>query len=196
MKFAGADRTQIWVCKLKITAVCQWAVCKVRHNPAGRCSAIRRCRWAPLLSTPPTTRSRLRQLPILPRQDWGSIPLQTVWYTANTLYRKFEKQIFPEMELRGLFASFYSHVSESDLYIPTIGPPILPNWERGRAVSFLGIHESDLVCSVPKRIHLIQHRYWSKSREIRLWWWCSNSKWCLVLYVFEWGLETELSFCW
>jgi hypothetical protein len=35
------------------------------------------------------------------------------------------KQIFPEKELRGLSPSFHSHVSVSDLYIPTIGLPIL-----------------------------------------------------------------------
>jgi hypothetical protein len=31
--------------------------------------------------------------------------------------------IFPEKELRGLSPNFYIHVSVSDLYIPTIGPP-------------------------------------------------------------------------
>jgi hypothetical protein len=30
------------------------------------------------------------------------------------------KQIFPETKLRGLVPNFYSHVSASDLYIPTI----------------------------------------------------------------------------
>jgi hypothetical protein len=29
------------------------------------------------------------------------------------------------MKLRGLVPNFYIHVSVSDLYIPTIGPPIL-----------------------------------------------------------------------
>jgi hypothetical protein len=29
------------------------------------------------------------------------------------------------MKLRGLFLNFHIHVSVSDLYIPTIGPPIL-----------------------------------------------------------------------
>jgi hypothetical protein len=33
---------------------------------------------------------------------------------------KNSKQIFPEMKLRGLFPSFYIHVSVSDLYIPAI----------------------------------------------------------------------------
>jgi hypothetical protein len=33
--------------------------------------------------------------------------------------------VFPEMKLRGLIPYFQIHVSVSDLYIPTIGPPIL-----------------------------------------------------------------------
>ncbi len=65
------------------------------------------------------------------------------------------------MKLRGVVPNFHIHVSVSDLYIPTIGPPILlaadqswefinrsqiheyRNWERGRAVSFLGIFVSN-----------------------------------------------------
>ncbi len=35
------------------------------------------------------------------------------------------KQIFPEKELRGLSPKFHIHMSVSDLYIPTIGLPIL-----------------------------------------------------------------------
>ncbi len=69
------------------------------------------------------------------------------------------KQIFPEDKLRSLVPDFYIHVSVRDLYITTIGSPILlycftdrlleyrnrsqiyecRNWERCRAVSFLGI---------------------------------------------------------
>jgi hypothetical protein len=41
-------------------------------------------------------------------------------HTAKTQYRKF-----PEKELRGLSPTFHIHVSETDLYIPTIGLPIL-----------------------------------------------------------------------
>jgi hypothetical protein len=52
------------------------------------------------------------------------------------------------MKLLGLVPNFYIHVSVSDLYIPTISPPILlycvRNWERGRAVFFLGIFVSNL----------------------------------------------------
>ncbi len=79
------------------------------------------------------------------------------------------KQIFPEMKLRGLVPNSYIHVTVSDLYIPRIskigGNPaewsweyINPlqikecgNWERGHAVSFLGIHKSDLLWSVYKK---------------------------------------------
>jgi hypothetical protein len=32
------------------------------------------------------------------------------------------KQIFPEMELRGLVPNFHIFVSVADFYIPTIGP--------------------------------------------------------------------------
>jgi hypothetical protein len=35
------------------------------------------------------------------------------------------KQIFPEMELRGLVPNFHIDVSVSDLNIPTISPPIM-----------------------------------------------------------------------
>ncbi len=35
------------------------------------------------------------------------------------------KQIFPEKELHGLSPNFHVHVSVSNLYIPTIGLPVL-----------------------------------------------------------------------
>jgi hypothetical protein len=35
------------------------------------------------------------------------------------------KQIFPEKEYRGLSPNFHIHVSVSELYIPTIGLPVL-----------------------------------------------------------------------
>jgi hypothetical protein len=35
------------------------------------------------------------------------------------------KQIFPGKELRGLIPNFHIHVYVTDLYIPTIGLPIL-----------------------------------------------------------------------
>jgi len=52
----------------------------------------------------------------------------------NTLQRhntENSKQIFPEKEWRSLSPNFRIHVSVSDLYIPTIGLPILlhQSWE-------------------------------------------------------------------
>jgi hypothetical protein len=47
---------------------------------------------------------------------------------ACTLQRQnteISKQIFPEKEYRGLSPNFHIHASVSDLYIPTIGLPIL-----------------------------------------------------------------------
>jgi hypothetical protein len=40
------------------------------------------------------------------------------------------KQIFPEMKMRGLDLNSYIHISVSDLYIPTISPPILLQQNR------------------------------------------------------------------
>ncbi len=62
------------------------------------------------------------------------------------------KQIFSEMKLHCLVPNYCIHVSMSDLYIPTIYINRAQihecgNWERGSAVSFLGIHKSDLLCS-------------------------------------------------
>jgi hypothetical protein len=60
------------------------------------------------------------------RKSRGIVPLRTL-HTAilhTTQYRK-SKQIFPEKELHGLSLSFHIHASVSDLYIPTIGLPIL-----------------------------------------------------------------------
>jgi hypothetical protein len=46
-------------------------------------------------------------------------------HTAKNQYRKFKK-IFPEKELRGHSPNIHIHVSVTDLYIPTIDLPILP----------------------------------------------------------------------
>ncbi len=79
------------------------------------------------------------------------------------------KQTFPEMKLRGLISKSCTHVSVSDLYISTISPPFCcrkigrpivnrskihecGNWERDRAVSFLGINKSNLPCRVKSKI--------------------------------------------
>ncbi len=48
--------------------------------------------------------------------------------TSPALQRQnteISKQIFPEKEYRGLSPDFQIHASVSDLYIPTIGRPIL-----------------------------------------------------------------------
>ena len=71
--------------------------------------------------------------------------------------------MFPEKELRSLSPNSYIYVSVSDLYIPTIGLPILlqeNRWtDRGNIQiahrymnveigTFLGLHKSDFLCSV------------------------------------------------
>jgi hypothetical protein len=38
--------------------------------------------------------------------------------------------VFPEKELRGLSLNFHIHLSVSDLYIPTFGPPIFLQQNR------------------------------------------------------------------
>jgi hypothetical protein len=38
--------------------------------------------------------------------------------------------VFPEKELRGLSPNFHIHVSVSDIYIRTFGPPIFPQQNR------------------------------------------------------------------
>ncbi len=62
----------------------------------------------------------------------------TAWFMPEEFFSKFllpnalqrqnteiSKQIFPEKEYRGLSPNFHIHASVSDLYIPTIGLPIL-----------------------------------------------------------------------
>jgi hypothetical protein len=46
-------------------------------------------------------------------------------YTLQRQNTEISKQIFPEKEYRGLSPNFPIHASVSDLYIPTIGLPIL-----------------------------------------------------------------------
>jgi hypothetical protein len=53
--------------------------------------------------------------------------------------------VFPELKLRGLVPNFYIHVSVSDLYIPTIGPPIVLQQNRQ---TILGIFVSNFRYSV------------------------------------------------
>jgi hypothetical protein len=70
-------------------------------------------------------------------EDW-SFPQPA----SSTLQRKnteISKQIFPEKVYRGLSPNFHIHTSVSDLYIPTIGLPILLE-EICKA--FLGLYKS------------------------------------------------------
>jgi hypothetical protein len=75
--------------------------------------------------------SELRVYPIGTHADNLRLSLQKYCmyfytHTAKTQYRKFEtNKIFPAKELRGQNPNSYIHVSVSDLYIPTIGLPIL-----------------------------------------------------------------------
>jgi hypothetical protein len=50
---------------------------------------------------------------------WARMYNGTKGWNKNPIY------VFPEKELRGLSPNFHSHVSVSDLYIPTVGVPIL-----------------------------------------------------------------------
>jgi len=47
------------------------------------------------------------------------------WHPLQRQNTEISKQIFPEKEYRGLSPNFHIHVSVSDLYISTIGLPIL-----------------------------------------------------------------------
>ncbi len=46
-------------------------------------------------------------------------------YTLQRQNTEISKQVFSEKEYRGLSPNFHIHASVSDLYIPTIGLPIL-----------------------------------------------------------------------
>ncbi len=54
--------------------------------------------------------------------SWVTIAFFSTLQRQNT---EISKQIFPEKEYRGLNPNFHIHASVSDLYIPTIGLPIL-----------------------------------------------------------------------
>ncbi len=93
-------------------------------------------------------------------------------YTLQRHNTENFKQIFPEKELLRLSPNFHIHVYVNNLYIPTIGLPILlqenmwtnpknicinrsqthwsANWDWGRAVPFLGVHKWDFRCSANK----------------------------------------------
>jgi hypothetical protein len=55
---------------------------------------------------------------------WRGIRFFTVFLFRSTLTEN-SNQIFLEKELRGLSHNFHIHMSVSDLYISTIGLPIL-----------------------------------------------------------------------
>jgi hypothetical protein len=67
--------------------------------------------------------------------------LSEILYLGCTAKKNAEnlKQIFPEKEYRGLSPNFHIHVSMSELYIPTMGLPILPEEIYG---PILGIYKS------------------------------------------------------
>jgi hypothetical protein len=69
------------------------------------------CVWAPFPGNLPC-----RKCPIFFQASHPTLQRQN----AENL-----KQIFPEKKYRGLSPNFHIHVSVSDLYIPTIGLPIL-----------------------------------------------------------------------
>jgi hypothetical protein len=50
---------------------------------------------------------------------------QKVLSTLQRQNAEILKQIIPEKEFRGLSPNFYIHVSVSELYIPTMGLPVL-----------------------------------------------------------------------
>jgi hypothetical protein len=71
------------------------------------------------------------------------------------------KQIFPEMELRGLSPNFHNHVSHNWSSYSATGNYVDRSWEYinrspirecGRAIPFLGIHKWDFRCSVRGQI--------------------------------------------
>ncbi len=52
--------------------------------------------------------------------------------------------VFPEMKLRGFVPNFRIHVSVSNLYIPTIGPPILMEQNMQTDCGNIHIHRSQI----------------------------------------------------
>ncbi len=65
---------------------------------------------------------------------------QDHWHTA----KKIQIYVCPEKKLRGLSPNFHIHVSVSDLYIPTIGPPIFlqPNRQTNRGNMYKSLTET------------------------------------------------------
>jgi hypothetical protein len=65
---------------------------------------------------------RLKGLPYVMVWAFLARTIRSLWQRHNT---ENTKQIFPEKEYLGLSSNFHIHASVSDLYIPTIGLPIL-----------------------------------------------------------------------
>jgi hypothetical protein len=104
----------------------------------------------------------------------ADIKYKYTYHTAKTAYQKFEIYIPRNETARPQSHFLHScYVSVSDLYIPTIGQPILLqenrcsgpivgiyksqiykcwNWDWGRAVSFLGVIKSNFLCSALYRM--------------------------------------------
>jgi hypothetical protein len=56
------------------------------------------------------------------------VPLSYAFTLQTQLYRKFETNIPRNETAQPLVPNSYIHVSVSNLYIPTSGPPILPQF--------------------------------------------------------------------
>ncbi len=70
-------------------------------------------------------RKRPHWIPLRNRVNKLQYRLASNKYTQENTEPKNRNKIFPKIKLRGLGPIFYIHVSVSDLYIPTIYPPIL-----------------------------------------------------------------------
>ncbi len=90
--------------------------------------------------------------PILFVPSWPSCPC-----TAKTLYRKLETNIPRKETARPRSQFLHSYIYERFIYSQDLYAYLAQqkrwtyecgNGERGRAVSFLGIHKSDLLCRV------------------------------------------------
>jgi hypothetical protein len=62
--------------------------------------------------------------------------------------------VFPEKELLGFVSSFYIHVSVSDAYIPTIGPPILLYCVRQSSMIYFQVELREFLCEGEGRLRL------------------------------------------
>ncbi len=80
-------------------------------------------------------------------------------------------QIFPEMKLRGLvpistFMFLWGiYIFPRSVLLFSAAKEECGNWERGRAVSFLGIQKSDLLCSAVDNKNIF---FWTPSINVKL----------------------------